>query len=801
MRTTICLSVLLATLIAAAPAAAAVGEGVNVTALSHLGHGPFQAVAAVGDTVYAGCGSVLQVIAFDDPAQPLVIGELDLFCNIQDVAVLDELLYVGLQEGGLVVLDAGDPATLAVTGHLLPTSSFNGLQLVGSLLYAGCDSYLRIYDVSVPSSPVELGSHGHTAGVLDVAVDGGTAYVACGYGGCQTVDVNDPANPAALGTWDDGYYTYGVVADPGRNHVYTCDFSDGLHVLDVSDPAVPTPVAAWDPGGNMRRGVLDGTLLLLACDGSGLEVVDITVPSAPIPVGSLDTARGAQNVALGRYVYLADDELGLLAVDLSIPASPAVAGDLVAPGQARGLALGLGRAFVAGYQGAWHVIDISDPAAPHQTRLLNGTMRTAERMLFQDDRLYVGDGFDGLFIYDVTVPDDPQLLGRYDPPAYTRGVAVSGDYAFLTSGAIGLVIADISNPAAPQHVATVPLADFAWDVKVQGDYAYVADFAGGLRIIDVSDPVLAAEIGFYDTNIRATALQVEGNLVYVVDSLVGLQIFDVATPASPVLIKTASASYPYGLVKQDQYLYVADGYAGLRVFDVTDPLAPVQVGSFYTGTTCYGVAAEGRRIYLTSSLTGFWILENDLMVPNFLAAFAARRDRGAAVLDWTLTEEAAVAFHVWRQEPDRERIRVSEEPLSGGRRFSFRDPAPPAGESDYWLQVLGGPGGEQWYGPARLAAATVPRLSYGLGPAWPNPANPAVSFSFTLAEAGRATVLIHDLQGRLVTTLVDGLVAAGEHPVHWDGRDAAGREVASGTYLVRLQTAAGTATRKLLLAR
>ena len=378
---------------------------------------------------------------------------------------------------------------------------------------------------------------------------------------------------------------------------------------------------------------------------------------------------------------------------------------------------------------------------------------------------------------------------------------MSGDFAFLTAGATGLIIADISNPAAPQYVDTVPLADFAWDVKVQGDYAYVADATGGLRVIDVSNPTLAAEVGFYDTNIRATTLEVEGNLVYVGDTVVGLQIFDVTMPDNPVLIKTASALYPYGMVRQDQYLYVADSNIGLKVFDVTDPLAPVQVGSFYTGTVCFGVAAEGPRIYLTSSLTGLWILRNDLMVPNFLSAFTARRDGEAAVLDWTLTQEAAVAFQVWRQEPERVRVRVSEEPLSGGRRFSFRDPAPPAGESDYWLQVLGGTGGEQWCGPARLAAATAPRFGYGLGPAWPNPANPAVSFSFTLAGAGRVTVSIHDLLGRLVTTLVDGPVAAGEHPVHWDGRDAAGREVASGTYLVRLQTAAGTATRKLLLAR
>lgn len=68
----------------------------------------------------------------------------------------------------------------------------------------------------------------------------------------------------------------------------------------------------------------------------------------------------------------------------------------------------------------------------------------------------------------------------------------------------------------------------------------------------------------------------------------------------------------------------------------------------------------------------------------------------------------------------------------------------------------------------------------------PNPFNPETTISFELLEAGAARLAVFDLAGRLVRTLVDESMAAGGHEVVWDGRDASGREVGSGTYQARL---------------
>ncbi|MBU1949094.1 MAG: T9SS type A sorting domain-containing protein, partial [Candidatus Eisenbacteria bacterium] len=73
----------------------------------------------------------------------------------------------------------------------------------------------------------------------------------------------------------------------------------------------------------------------------------------------------------------------------------------------------------------------------------------------------------------------------------------------------------------------------------------------------------------------------------------------------------------------------------------------------------------------------------------------------------------------------------------------------------------------------------------------PNPFYPRTQIRYESdgVMVGPIGMTIHDVTGRRVRDL--GLVAAttGVHRVNWDGRDDGGRDLPSGIYLVRLETA------------
>lgn len=81
----------------------------------------------------------------------------------------------------------------------------------------------------------------------------------------------------------------------------------------------------------------------------------------------------------------------------------------------------------------------------------------------------------------------------------------------------------------------------------------------------------------------------------------------------------------------------------------------------------------------------------------------------------------------------------------------------------------------------------------------PNPFNPATAIAFELAAPMRARLTIYDVTGRVVQTLVDGMLAGGRHEVRWDGRDADGGRVPSGVYAYRLEAGGMAETRRMII--
>ena len=85
--------------------------------------------------------------------------------------------------------------------------------------------------------------------------------------------------------------------------------------------------------------------------------------------------------------------------------------------------------------------------------------------------------------------------------------------------------------------------------------------------------------------------------------------------------------------------------------------------------------------------------------------------------------------------------------------------------------------------------------------AFPNPSDGPVSVRFNLPHAGRASLRIVDLAGRLVAAPQEGAMAAGPHEARWDGRDARGRLAASGVYLAVLEADGRRLVRRLAVVR
>jgi hypothetical protein len=88
-----------------------------------------------------------------------------------------------------------------------------------------------------------------------------------------------------------------------------------------------------------------------------------------------------------------------------------------------------------------------------------------------------------------------------------------------------------------------------------------------------------------------------------------------------------------------------------------------------------------------------------------------------------------------------------------------------------------------------------------LGSIGPMPFSQSTTLEFALRVAGPVSLVIYDLAGKHVRTLVSGTLGAGRARRLWDGRNENGHAVPSGLYFARLRTQGFDQTHKLLLIR
>jgi hypothetical protein len=100
-----------------------------------------------------------------------------------------------------------------------------------------------------------------------------------------------------------------------------------------------------------------------------------------------------------------------------------------------------------------------------------------------------------------------------------------------------------------------------------------------------------------------------------------------------------------------------------------------------------------------------------------------------------------------------------------------------------------------------LTAAAVEPGELALYANHPNPFAEATTIRYSLPHRMPVKLVIYDISGRAVRTLVDGTEGTGPQRASWDGRDATGSRVNAGIYLLRLEAGGTRLTRKVNVMR
>ena len=91
--------------------------------------------------------------------------------------------------------------------------------------------------------------------------------------------------------------------------------------------------------------------------------------------------------------------------------------------------------------------------------------------------------------------------------------------------------------------------------------------------------------------------------------------------------------------------------------------------------------------------------------------------------------------------------------------------------------------------------------SFQLQQNYPNPFNPITNISYQIPVSAQVKIIVYNVLGEKIITLVDTQQLPGYYTVQWNGRDAQGDLMASGLYFYSIQTDQFIKTKKMMYLR
>jgi len=89
--------------------------------------------------------------------------------------------------------------------------------------------------------------------------------------------------------------------------------------------------------------------------------------------------------------------------------------------------------------------------------------------------------------------------------------------------------------------------------------------------------------------------------------------------------------------------------------------------------------------------------------------------------------------------------------------------------------------------------------TFGLSKNYPNPFNPTTTIGYDVASSGEVSIVIYDMMGREVRTLVSDHANPGSYAVVWNAKNNQGLEVSAGMYVYKMIAGDFVQVNKMLL--
>lgn len=440
----------------------------------------------------------------------------------------------------------------------------------------------------------------------------------------------DSLNMSRLGMVQE-WWSFPVDLIVEGNYAYLLTEAPGLVIYDISNPSTPRVTSVVPADGYWGGMAKSGERLLTG--GLWSRLVNVSNPELPAVYTQANTHWGVGVPAIGgNFVYATADDAGFVVWDITDPANPNLIRHISFRNYDRTnakLAVHNGYLYYGSYQQGMsepslrsiHIFALNDPTRP---ALLPDSIAGRFYDYELDSQYLYACGAvnseDGLYVYDITSPETPQLVGSHSLGDPVR-LSVSDGRVVVTSQQSSHFF-DVTDPGNPVLISTVNLGANPWSAGTAIDglnYALAQDqqfFIMDVSVLENPETIVDQEVhtlfrliglrfpyavvstspydsGSYElidvtderNPLRLSNVSVVGEprllvndvlLAAFSDSVVLYDVRNILQPERLAQIDALQVGSDGSFAVEDGYLYIVSNNH-FQIYDIAEPSAPSQI--------------------------------------------------------------------------------------------------------------------------------------------------------------------------------------------------------------------------------
>jgi len=216
----------------------------------------------------AGASDGFFIADISDPSNPSIKGSIYGITAL-NVYVDEDYAYVTSGDS-FSIIDISDSSEPTIISSVPGSDRRYHIHVIDDTLYLGeTNRGLMVYDITDRSEPEYISTISGTSGIFDVISDGDTLYLACHGNGVKVLDISDRQSPEIISSHNNGGEAYGIhIVD---NYLLVADLQQGVEILGISNPRTPILLARWTD--THPHGISgDAEYVYLADQDDGLEI-------------------------------------------------------------------------------------------------------------------------------------------------------------------------------------------------------------------------------------------------------------------------------------------------------------------------------------------------------------------------------------------------------------------------------------------------------------------------------------------------------------------------------------------------